>query len=415
MKRLSLAWPVLAGDTAADMFVYVTLGWLAVQTGDVSASAVLAANLAPALVLMLVGGAVADRLGVVRVATWTTVTRAVVLAGFALLVAAGMTDAVTLVVIALLLGIIDAVHQPAVYGLVAILAERGLQRSSQAMVVGITRTVGVGASVAGGVLIGRSLELPLVAAAGCLVIAAVCAVRVHRLVGSHGSSDDDADDEPTSLWSMTLEGLAAVRGDRAVVAVLLLLTVSNFAATAPLSLGIAFMAKEYGWDGSEYGLVYAGFGVGQVLGGLTLVGLTRRGLVQEGRLGLGAGAGLMLPASVCLVVLGMSSTPAVAGPAIAGMGLFLASAAAILMGFVRERTPSRLQGRINGLLALSIQASIPLGMLLFGVLVQTADVGIAIVAAGATQAAAAVAAAASVIFSRSSNDRRESSLGTRSR
>lgn len=413
MRRLSLAWPVLAGDTAADMLVYVTLGWLAVQTGDVSASTVLAANLAPALLLMAVGGAVADRLGVVRVATWTTAARATVLAGFAFLVAAGLTDAVTLVAIALVLGIIDSVHQPAVYGLVAVLAERGKQRSSQAMVVGITRTIGVGGSVAGGVLIGRSVDLPLVAASGCLVVAAVCAARVYRLLGSHGDSAED--EEPASLWSMTLEGLRAVRGDSTVVAVLLLLTVSNFAATAPLSLGVAFMAKEYGWAGSEYGLVYAGFGVGQVLGSVVLVVLTRRGLVQEGRLGLGTGACLMLPASVCLVVLGMATSPSVAGPAIAGMGMFLASAGAVLMGFVRERTPSRLQGRINGLIGLSIQASIPLGMLLFGVLVQTADVSVAIVTAGATQAVAAVVAVTAVMVSRSSNDRQASSLGTQSR
>lgn len=403
MKRLSLAWPVLAGDTAADALVYVTLGWLAVQTGDLSASLVLAANTVPAICLMLLGGAVSDRFGVVRTATWTTTTRAVVLAGFAALVSLGATNAPTLLTVALALGIIDAVHQPSVYGLVGVLAEKGQQRSSQAMVVGVTRTVGVVGSIAGGALIALHVELPLIVASGCLVVAALSATRVPRTL----DADDEEvgeDNEPSTIWQMTREGLHAVRRDHVVVAVLLLFTVGNFAATAPLSLGIPFMADRYEWSGAQYGLVYAGFGVGQVLGGLGLVALTRRGIIDEGRLGLGTAAGLLLPAAAFLGLLGSTASPVLAAVAIAGTGLFLAPGASILMGFVRERTPDRFQGRVNGLIGLSITASIPLGMIVFGLLVQLRSVAFAITAcAGALGLGALCAAAGAARLSRTSS------------
>lgn len=388
MSRLSSAWPVLAGDTAADALVYVTLGWLAVQTGELSGSAVLAANTIPAIALMLVGSAVADRLGVVRVATWSTAIRAGVLVGFAALVAAGVTGTVTLLLVAFLLGIIDAVHQPAIYGVVAILAEKGKQRSSQAMVVGVTRSVGVLGAVLGGVLIGKSTDLPLSVAAGCLLVAAVGAARVPREL----PGDDEQVEESSSLWGMALEGVRSVRRDRIVIGVLGLFTVANFAATAPLALGVPFMAEQYGWGGWRYGAVYAGFGLGQVVGGGTFAFLARRGVVDEAHLGLGTSAALLVPAATCLAVLSQATSVALAAAAIAGAGLFLAPGAVILMGYVRERTPARLQGRINGLISLSITASVPFGMLVFGLLVSVWDVELAIVSSAAALGVAAAVA-----------------------
>lgn len=369
-RRVSLAWPVLAGDTAADATVYVTLGWLAAQTGDLSASAILAANTVPALALMLVGGAVGDRFGVVRVATWTTGLRAGLLGVFAALVALNLTDPIVLVIVALVLGIVDAVHQPAVYGIVAVLAEDGQQRSSQAMVVGITRTVGVIGTVTAGALIGQSVELPLVVGAACLVIAALSASRVPRRREDH--DDSEGGEGPSSLWRMTTEGLGAVRRDRTVMAVLALFTVGNLVATAPLSLGVPLMAQEHGWSGRDYGLVYAGFGIGQVVGGAALVLLSRSGIIKESRLGIGVAAAMLLPAAACLGALGGTASVGAAVLSMTGVGLFLAPGASILMGFVRERTPTSLQGRVNGLIGLSITASIPLGILAFGVLVRAA-------------------------------------------
>lgn len=389
-RRVSLAWPVLAGDTAADATVYVTLGWLAAQTGDLSASAILAANTVPALALMLVGGAVGDRFGVVRVATWTTTLRAGLLGIFAALVALNLTDPIILVIAALVLGIVDAVHQPAVYGIVAVLAEDGQQRSSQAMVVGITRTVGVIGTVTAGFLIGQAVELPLVVGAACLMIAALSASRVPLLREDHDDSDDG--EGAPSLWRMTTQGLMAVRRDRTVMAVLMLFTVGNLVATAPLSLGVPLMAQEYGWSGGDYGLVYAGFGLGQVVGGAALVLLSRSGIIKESRLGIGVAATMLLPAAACLGVLGGTASVGAAAISMTGVGLFLAPGASILMGFVRERTPTHLQGRVNGLIVLSITASIPLGMLAFGALVRANSVGVAISLSGASLAVAALLA-----------------------
>lgn len=402
MSRLSPAWPLLAGDTAADALVYVTLGWLAVQTGDLSASMVLAVNTAPAIALMLLGGAIGDRLGVVRVATWSTTGRALVLVAFAVMVATGLTGAIPLLAVALTLGIIDAVHQPAVLGVVSLLAERGQQRSSQAMVMGVTRTVGVVGSVSAGFLLGRAAELPLAVAAGCLAVAAIGASRVPRVSPDDGPAEET---ESSSLWRMTREGIKAVKQDRMVIAVLVLLAMGNFAATAPLSLGVPFLADEHSWSGGEYGAVFAGFGLGQVVGSLTLVGLRSRGLVDETRLGLGVAGALLLPAAGLLVAFGHVTSVGFACLALAGVGLLLAPGAAILMGYARERTPTQLVGRLNAFIGLAITASIPLGMLVFGLLVQARDVELAITVAGVALAGAALVAA---LVSRMSSGRHQS-------
>ena len=165
-----------------DQFHFVALAWLVLQlTGSgLALGTVLTAAAIPRVILMLVGGAIADRIEPKTLIFRSNALRALVVGIVAALIISGRVEIWQLVVMAVIFGAVDAFFYPAVSTFLPLLvpserltAANGLfQATSQ--LIGLIGPAAAGVTVA---LIGTSLAFVLDAAS--FAIAAVAIALVH--------------------------------------------------------------------------------------------------------------------------------------------------------------------------------------------------------------------------------------------
>lgn len=370
----------MAADAGADAVIYLVLGWLAARTGGgLSAATVLAAATIPTVVVLLFGGVVGDRYGLVRVASVTLAVRAVLLIVFAGMVAWSAVPALGfLVTLAALIGLADAVHMPAMGGLAGLLAPEGQQASLQGWVLSGTRLAGLLATAVGGFLLGFNPAWALAAAAALLVIALVPILQLRR-IARPGESGDSA-----SFATMLMAGLRTISGDKPLLALLLTLALGNLAGSAPVLLGVPLKGVAGGWSGAVYGVVYLCFGLGSAAGAASVSRIQKR--VQRRRVHVALT--LLLGGAGSLAGLAFASSAFWTGAAATVTGVLFAPAAAFLMGEIRERTEPSMMGRVSSAAQLAIFGLIPVGYFVFGLLVS---------AVGLTNAGLVMAAGLAVV------------------
>ncbi|MFB9777500.1 MFS transporter [Brevibacterium otitidis] len=232
--------------------------WTASAYGHDTASAVLTLTVAPAVVLGLLGGLLADRVGPRRtmiVSSLGLVAISVILAG---VVWGAGTSPALLFVIAASMGTASAFFRPASAVFARLFVadrELGTAMARVGMAGQLARTIG---PPLGGVLIGM-LTLAGVAwigAAGAAVMLWVLLlIRVPRRV--------QPSDVRLGVRGI-LEAMSAVRSRKDVPALLASVAIIAGAVIPVVALGIPLAARERGWSASEAGLIEAGW----IAGGL---------------------------------------------------------------------------------------------------------------------------------------------------
>lgn len=359
-------------DAAADTLFLVGLGWSAAfAAGDLSAAAILAVGTIPRAVMMLVGGAAADRWGLAITANVTLVVRAVLMALFALILASsGGPNGYLLAAVSLLFGIVDGLHVPALSGLVGVVAPGDAMRSAQAMATaGALVAQVIAAPVAGFLVASRGGAVGWVGFALLMVAGAVMIeLRRHlphstaRAAGEADGADSAGDDE--SMVAAIRGGLRYALGSWSVSSLLLVFLLTNLAATAPVAVGIPLQALKESWPGELYGVATLGFALGSALG----IFLMERRSPEAGRT-LGTGLRLIAAGSIGSVVLAVATNPLLACAGCFVMGVLFAPAAVLLRTELFRATPETHLGRVGGLLGFAIYGGIPVGFALYGWLV----------------------------------------------
>lgn len=375
-------------DAAADALFYLTLAWVAAHSGGaVSAGLVLAAGTVPQLAMMLLGGAVGDRFGLLRAAGVTLAVRTALFAVFVMMLATGHLSLWPLVAMSAAVGLVDALHMPAMGGVAGLLADPGEQAAVQGAVSATTRVSGVAATTVGGLLLAWSLASAGVAmvvlSSAALVLLALLRRSAPPSLGADSSEDTER------IGALMREGLSTVSQDAQIRLILVLFTLANLAATAPVMLGVPLKGAINDWSPVGYGLAMMGFALGSALGA---IGVARWGkAVPDNTV---AAIALLIPATVGLGALAVVDQAWQVGAAVFVVGLALAPAAALMMGEVRERVPSTHMGRISSIVQLAIFAFIPVGHLVFGWLTERWDLQVAgvvmAITLGATVALGAV-------------------------
>ncbi len=374
LPRTYLVW--LAGSRVSllgDAALYFALGWAAAAHGGEAAALVLTAIALPRSVLLLVGGAVGDRVGV----------RRVVIAGDAVMLAAtlavafadrgGRTPAWFLVVVAALVGTVDAFYLPAT----GAMPRRLMARAQLPRALAVQQA---GRQVAA--LLGAPLGAVLVAAAGlsgaALVDAATFTVVLGVLVRVRPAFDAAPAAREAGLLAAAVDGVRIAAADRVLRAALLLTSVAAGSLLPVVSLVGPLLVRGHGWGASAAGLVAGGQGAG-ILALSALV--ARRGPVR--RLEAGASGGL------CVAAVGIAGLASAADPAeavIAGVVIGLGSGtfATHIGPLVLASAPDTHLARFQALLTLVQSVALVVADNLVGGLAQ---------AAGARTAAAACALA----------------------
>lgn len=360
-RHFVLWWIGATTSLFGDQFYLVALPWVVLQlTGSAVAMGTVAMCAGiPRAALMLMGGAVTDRISSRKVLLATASARGVLVAAIGVLLWRHALELWHVYLLASAFGVADAFAMPSAGPLLRSLvppeqlpAANSLWQSSS-LLTGI-----VGPAPAGALMkaLGAAWAFFLDAVSFLFVIAALWVVPdppPHR----------SAARARTSVWVSIGEGLAYVAKDVPLRSLLLLAAAMNFCLSGPLSIGLAYIAKNRFSSPAAFG----GW-ISAVAGG-TLIGILVAGVHESRRRGL-------------LLV----STGAILGVATACMGLltgFWPVALLLLVmgcfsGFINVQIQAWLQqrvdravlGRVSSVAMLSAYGLMPVSMAVAGVAVE---------------------------------------------
>jgi MFS family permease len=397
LRWLAGLWLSLLGD---EIF-FIALAWTATQVAPPALTGlIVAAGAVPRAVLMLFGGALADRVGPKKLALASDAARTVVMLGFAVLLVSERPSVVTLVVLSVVFGVIDALFIPAVGALPASLADAADMARLQAMRQVVTRaSTIVGAPVAGWLIARHGLSavyvVNAVLFAGSVLLLLLTKLRAVSPVGSTAAAslpDGTAGDgtagreKRPGLLTDVMAGLRYVRGHRLLLPLLTLTAVAEFGFTGAFNVGLPLLADGNSWGAQGMGVILGAFGIGA--GGAAL-GLTVAGNVSRpGLLICGS-----LPASgVALAVIGLAPGVWTAAGAAAVLGVGAGVMSALLGALTVTASEADQLGRVVALSSLASLGGIPLAFTAAGVLADLTNPTVPFVAGGSLCAVAGLVA-----------------------
>ncbi len=274
-------------DLAGSSMTTVALALAVLQASGSTADLgiVLAANMIPTLVLLLVGGAIADRVRRRTVLIVTNLSTAAVMAAMAVILITGRYDLVVIAGLATVSGAVSAFSQPALRGIVPELVDRGDLQRANALLAGSQNTVRILGPVLAGVLVATAGGgWALAADAASYLLAAAAFTRIPA------ASRQQAANGP--LWRDLAEGWAVFRSMRWVVVMTVSFAIVNAVSVGPWNiLGPQVVSGNDGAVG--WGTVQTVRAIGLLLMSVVAVRLALRRPLRDGRL-WGALAGLPL-------------------------------------------------------------------------------------------------------------------------
>jgi MFS family permease len=350
---------------AGDAVWFLALAWSAAQAGGpATTSLVLAAGTVPRAALILLGGAIADRLGARRVMVRSDAGRAVLMALGAVVVAAIGPSIPLLLTFAVVFGLVDAVYHPAA-GMVprALLHPAELPRGQALAQLGQRGADVIGASL-GGVLVaagGLALACAVNAMTFLAVLGCVLAVRLPRPTGRATRRDAEGS---RGVFLELREGLRYAAGNETIRVLLLLVTALNALGAPVTSIGVLLRVEHEGWGVGALAMFEALFAAGAVLGS---IGVARRGLVRRPAV-VGAWWAVVQAVAIAAVALAPTLPMLVAAGVL--VGITAGPASAYLLGEVQARAAERYLGRVMSLVGFSAVGLVPVGYAAFGALAE---------------------------------------------
>jgi len=335
----------------------VAVGWLAwrLTHSGTWLGLIAVADLVPTLLASPIAGAWADRADRVKVLRVTQIIAMAQAAILALLTSTGRIDIETLFILTLVLGIANAVNQPARLALVPNLVERrdiGAAVAINALVFHGARFVGP--AIAGAVIAwsGASLAFLLNALSYLGFIVALGWIRVAA----------EAPVARRHLLRESLEGYAYVLRHPGIRPIFLLFAATSLALRGFIELFPGFADQVFGRGAQGLAWLVATVGLGAVCGGLWMVGRSSiRGLTS-----LIINNSLLL----CLAGLGFAATGIywLALPCVFLCGFAMVVTGIAAQTLIQNAVAPAMRGRVLGLYGMIFRAGPALNALILGML-----------------------------------------------
>lgn len=374
----------LLGDSA----YYVALAWAAaVADGAVGVAVVSSIAAIPRALLMLPGGAIADRFGLRRIMLGSDVVRMIVVAIAGLVMLAGPNVAV-LAATALVFGIADAMFMPAASAIPARLVSADRLQRANSLITFIRRVALLVGAPLGGLLVagpGVGTAFLFEAATFAVSLGCLAVLRLRPL-------PDVADPRPARVspaWWHTVrsgftEGPRIVWSAPLLRGLVIVGALTELGFTGPYNAGLPLLAQYRGWGAEGMGFLLSAFGFGAAVGALTAVAIRRR--VRAGHLIIAAGAmqGALLA--------GLSFMHPIAAALAVSFFIGLCSSlyGTSLSTLIQIRTEPAQLGRVMSVVNVSSYGTVPVSNALTGTMAALGSVPGAYLVGAAIEGAAAV-------------------------
>lgn len=320
------------------------LAWEASAISPALTGGIVAATVAPRLVLPFLGGALADHFGPATVASYSARGTAIIAMAIALTAPHILTSPVLLICTALLLGVASAFTIPAI-GVIprSLVSDSELPRALAISTFGQQIVSLIGPAI-GGVVV-QTFGLRGSAAAEALG-ASLMALTTWRL--RHLIRPAPASGEPLS--ERFLGGIRVILKDRILLRLVIsLIALAGFALPV-VSFLVPVLAQRRGWDATQAGLLAAALTVGSV----SVTAMVAR-FNGSTRPGAAAGVGLSLSATG-LVVVAVSPHIVAVGAGMAAVGVGISLYATHLGPIMLTAAPSTHLSRVQAVLLVAQSA-----------------------------------------------------------
>ena len=356
-------WIATTLSLFGDFFSYVAMAWLVLQlTGSsLSLGAVLVVQALPRAVLMVVGGALADRLSSRVTMLGSMGVRAIAVAPLAVLVLHGRVEMWEVYTIAAVFGVVDAFFFPARSSILPqVVEDRELEPGNALLNVSGQASVIFGPVIGGLLVAGLGIGWAFAGDAICFSAGFVFVLWLHPRAAAAASMHKGG-----GVGGQILEGMRYAWSDFGIRATLIVIAVIDFAANGAIGVGLATLAHgRFGAGATGLGVLLGAWGVGATAGaiGAGLVPPPKRmgWLIVWLCLWLGTGLGA--------IGLFSSLAPAAVAMGLSGIGTGVVNTYGI--SWLQRRTLPAMQGRIMSLVMLASMGLTPLAFIASGLIAE---------------------------------------------
>lgn len=348
---------VKALSDAGDAIWTIAIAWTAVQIASPAvAGLVVAAGTIPRAVILLIGGAIADRVNPRRMMLLFNGIRVIVLVVTAVWILLSAPTVAVLLVATIAFGICDAFYEPAAGTISRQLVRPADLPAYSALSQTLSRLGTMAGAAAGGFLVAW-IGMPGSAAADAItftVVIAFIAIWLKPRFALPRTGED------TTVLQGVASGFRHLGDDSATRTLVIALSGLNLAVGPALAIGLPLQATAHGWGAGAVGIFEALVGGGAMVGALAVMRWRPR------REAIG-GFWALVVQGIGIVLVGVGS------PIVVGLGCLLigltAGFASVLLGatFAATIAPDYL-GRMSSLTRLGDDCLMPLAMALFGLL-----------------------------------------------
>ena len=369
-----------------DFFSYIAIAWLVLQlTGSsLALGSVLVAQALPRGVLMLVGGALADRISPRLTMLGSMGLRAVFVAPLAVLVLTGRVQMWEVYAISVVFGIVDAFFMPARMSILPrLVADRELEPGNAVLNMTMQASLILGPAVAGVIVGAFGTGWAFAADAACFAVGFVFVLWL-PMEARTAQREKHADG---GMGGQIVAGFRYAWTDIGIRASLVIIAVVDFAANGAIGVGLPTLAHgRFAAGATGLGILFAAWGVGATAGALV------SGFVPPPKR-----FGWLLVVFCAWVGTGIAVVGALPSfpPAAVAMGISGIATGVINtygMSWLQRRTTPEMQGRVMSLVMLASMGLTPIGYAASGAIANFNPTLLFLLAGGMILAAAVGAA-----------------------
>jgi len=381
-------WAATILSLFGDFFSYVAMAWLVLQlTGSsLALGTVLVAQALPRAVLMVVGGAVSDRLSARLTMLGSMGLRALFVAPLAILVLTGRVQMWEVYTIAAVFGIVDAFFYPARSSILPrVVADHELEPGNAVLNVTGQGSVILGPVLGGVIVATLGIGWAFAGDAACFALGFLFVLWMTARGASPAQGSARA---PGGLGGEIVAGLRYAWSEIGIRITLIVVAVIDFAFGGAIGVGLPTLVHGRFAGGAEgFGILLGAWGVGATAGALAagVVPAPKRFGILIVALCLWLGAGM------AVVGLLPSLPPAAFVMALTGIGTGVVNTYGI--SWLQRRTDPSMQGRVMSLVMLASMGLTPVAYAISGALAQVNVTLLFLIAGGMALACAAGAAA----------------------